>query len=712
MEQLTRASKSHRWKFSYIGKTLQVDIQSEADLRHLRSLDPKLWTALSCPVNGLEIDPKTLALIDRDQDGRVRLEEVLDAVEWMVQRMKSVDSIFAGGPLPLDAVSGGGPEGEALVASARKISEHTGGQDSSSLSVEQTTAFDSALSQARFNGDGIVPRSALEKELYPTFDMILSAKDPVMDRGGEPGLNAAIISEFFDELRGFETWWSQGESESGEGEEIFPLGADTSAAFAAMEAVEHKIEDYFGRGRLVAYDERAGDALNREAGIYEKVAAEDFSVSRSEIASLPIARVTPLGHLPLLDGVNPEWSARLNDFRDKVVLPLKQGDGTSLSPEDWNSIKQVFAPLRKWNESRPDSKVGALGIEKVRTLLQSDHQDRLQKAVSDDFALAGELKAVGEVQKMARFHRDLIRLLRNFVNFRDFYEGKCEAVFQAGQLFLDGKEFRLCIRVGDPARHAILAPSSRGYVIYCECRRKDAPGSFSIAAVATAGDSANLRVGRNGVFRDSRGRLWDATVTRLVENPISIRAAFFEPYIRVGRFVSDQIEKWANSKDDAARERLESGMQKMSPASGGTPAKGGLGQIGGIAALMAAGGIALGAVGAGLSAVFETFSEMPFWEVPLVFFGIILLISLPSMFIAWMKLRKRTLAPLLDAAGWAVNGRTLISFASGRRLTRRAALPAGAMVELGGKSSVRTWLLVLLGMTIVASILGWTMILY
>lgn len=46
-----------------------------ADLHALETLDPKLWVALSCPVNDLEIDRRTLALIDHDTDRRVRIEE-------------------------------------------------------------------------------------------------------------------------------------------------------------------------------------------------------------------------------------------------------------------------------------------------------------------------------------------------------------------------------------------------------------------------------------------------------------------------------------------------------------------------------------------------------------------------------------------------------------------------------------------------------------
>jgi len=53
----------------------QPRLDTGADLLDLENLDQKLWVALSCPVKGLDLDEKTLALIDTDRDGRVRANE-------------------------------------------------------------------------------------------------------------------------------------------------------------------------------------------------------------------------------------------------------------------------------------------------------------------------------------------------------------------------------------------------------------------------------------------------------------------------------------------------------------------------------------------------------------------------------------------------------------------------------------------------------------
>jgi len=55
-----------------------------------------------------------------------------------------------------------------------------------------------------------------------------------------------------------------------------------------------------------------------------------------------------------------------------------------------------------------------------------------------------------------------------------------------------------------------------------------------IAAAFTAGDVDNLMVGRNGVFIDRKNKDWEATITKVIDSPISIRQAFWSPYKKAG----------------------------------------------------------------------------------------------------------------------------------------------------------------------------------
>ena len=70
-------NSGYKWEFESIGGTSRVKITSGSDIAHLGELDPKMWTVLSCPVQGLEISDKSLAYMDTDADGKIRVNDVV-----------------------------------------------------------------------------------------------------------------------------------------------------------------------------------------------------------------------------------------------------------------------------------------------------------------------------------------------------------------------------------------------------------------------------------------------------------------------------------------------------------------------------------------------------------------------------------------------------------------------------------------------------------
>ena len=88
--------------------------------------------------------------------------------------------------------------------------------------------------------------------------------------------------------------------------------------------------------------------------------------------------------------------------------------------------------------------------------------------------------------------------------------------------------------------------------------------------------------------------------------------------------------------------------------------------------------VALGSLAAAFASILALLGKIEHWQVPLAIAGIMLVVSAPSMAIAWLKLRKRNLGPILDANGWAVNAKARMNVPFGGALTGVAALPAGA----------------------------------
>jgi hypothetical protein len=365
-----------------------------------------------------------------------------------------------------------------------------------------------------------------------------------------------------------------------------------------------------------------------------------------------------------------------------VVTPLL-GEVQSLSDAQWQALSARLQAWREWTTAMPATPVATVEQATLRAFLDSDMAARILVLIEADTQAGGASQHLGLLEKLLRLRRDLVTLLRNFINLADFYALKGKAIFQAGTLYLDQRSCDLVMRVRDPARHASLAPLSGSFLVYCQCTRKD-QSPMDIVAAITGGDVDDMMVaGRNGVFYDRQGRDWNASVTRIVANPISVRQAFWLPYRRVARMVGEQMQKLAMAQDKkiemASNSVVTSASDKATAAEkAAKPATPAPFDIAKFAGIFAAAGLAVGALGTALAAIFSAFLSLPVWKMPLVLLGLILLVSGPSMLLAWLKLRRRNLGPLLDANGWAVNIRARINVPFGAALTGVPQLPGGA----------------------------------
>lgn len=672
----------HTWRFFRAGGSDQVALETADDLRHLRHLDPTLWVALACPVQGLEFDERTLALMDSDGDGRIRIPEVLAAVEWACAQLVDPAVMYKGGDLALASITESTDEGKRLRASAHEILRSLGKGDATHISVADTMEKAKVFAQSRFNGDGVVSLDIIDDAATKAVaESVIACVGAATDRSGRAGVSQETLDAFFTECEAYVAWYGRSASEAAT---LLPLGEATVKAYAALQVVRAKVDDYFARCRVAAFDARATAALNRDESAYAAVAARALGASASDVAEFPLATVGAGRPLPLGTGVNPAWASAIATFYAQVVQPLL-GAREALAEAEWHSIVERFAGYGAWESEKHGAKVESLGIARVREILGSDARTRLNALIAEDNAVAPAMNAIDNVERLARYHRDLVGLLNNFVAFRDFYGRERPSVFQAGTLYLDGRRADLCVRVDDSGKHAALAGLAKCYLAYCECSR---PGGekLTIAAAFTGGDADNLMVGRNGVFYDRKGHDWDATITKIVENPISIQQAFWAPYKKLVRLIEEQVAKRAAAGEAAADAKVSTAAttaatldQQKPPAE--APKKI---DVGTVAAL----GVAVGAIGAFVTTVIGYLTgvfKLPFWQVCLVFAGIILAISLPSMAIAWLKLRQRNLGPILDANGWAVNGRVKMNVPFGAKLTRVGAVPLDAQSSFAVK---------------------------
>ena len=329
------------------------------------------------------------------------------------------------------------------------------------------------------------------------------------------------------------------------------------------------------------------------------------------------------------------------------------------------------------------------------------------------------------LEKLLLLSRDFCTLLRNFVSFQDFYAKRGKAllgrgddkdspwaIFQAGTLVIDQRACNLCLRVNDMAKHNAQAPDSGMYLIYCQCTLHATGEKMQIVAAMTVGDIRNLKVGKNALFYDRQGRDWEAEVVKIIDNPISIGQAFWSPYRKLGEWVSGLITKSAAEKEKKSFADMTAKLQ--TPPAAGQAAQPAPFDMAKFAGIFAAIGLAIGSIGTFLTSLLSEVKEMHAWAL-LIVPAVLIVVSGPSMILAWMKLRKRNLAPLLNANGWAVNADAIVSVLFGNTLTEQAQYPLVKLQDPHAKIKTLTkggkWTIaiasILLGIGIAVLVMWW-----
>ena len=513
-----------------MGGVTRVRIQSAEDIRHLGELDKKMWTVLSCPVNGLEISSDSLSLMDIDGDGKLRVKEVIATADYLCGALKDPKTLFE----QSDTIAIANIADDAVKAVAEKIAKsQEPGAESISL-AEVQAAIDAVK---------------IEEQAVPAA----------------------------------------------------PLEADVIAAYKEKSA---EYAAYFEQEKL----QKLGLAVIPEETPKPGMTEKKFLEMGAQIA---------------------EWEAA------KAAAETANADALT-------AAKAEFMPLRK----------------------------------------------------LLLIHRDFYRLLRNFITFEDFYDRDPETVasFEAGTLIIDQRACHLCMRVNDLTKHDVQAPLSGIYLLYCNCESKKLGKSMQIVAAMTQGEIKNLSVGKNGIFYDNEGNDYDASVFKIIDNPISIRQAFWTPYRKLSDWIEAKVNKSAAEKDAAVMSDVTSKIEAKAEGKA-EPEKPAF-DIAKFAGIFAAIGMALGMIGTALASVAKGMSGFTWWQLLIVFVCILLVISGPSMIMAWMKLRRRNLAPVLNANGWAVNSDAMISVLFGRTLTEQAVFPIVKAPQLKvGMAGWKKWLI-------------------
>lgn len=626
----------HRHAFFRTARTTQAALTCGADIEHLADLDRTYWAILSRPEFIYGRNEPLTGYLDTNEDGRIRMPEVLAAIEWLKPRIASFDRLF----LPYEGLvkedfRDDTPEGKALSDLLAQIAPDGKPVTDKAIREYHTKFYFIDVDR---DGDASIEVEALDSKLKPYAELVWKVVGPANQTLAEEHLPL-----FYDLFKQWRQWQADK-----------PKGRFTLEDVQSRWPLRKKIDDYF---RLC--DERAYDAATPLAHDPSK-----------PLKDAPISLAGDATQLSLTEGVNPEWA-------DQTAELAKILGTTTLTRDLWDSLKREWDPYDVWWKKVPKELYYFLPFTEADFALIDDPAQRaaleavFQKAKTD----APLLAVIDDLERFAALRGGLLRFLRNFVNVSDLYPPVADPLFLCGKLFMDGRIASLCFPVenGGEKAHAALAAPARCCLVYCTLERKD-NSPRTILAVFTAGTVGALTVGKRGLFVDLNGNDWEATISHVAITTISLWEAFFAPWRKIGETCSETFQKLIGGRGDNAVTQVATAATKAQASAVGTaPAKPAVpasnaSQMASVATL----GISLSFLASAAAAIASAVTHAPLWKTGSVVLGIILVVSIPSVILAWFRLRNRDLAPILNASGWAVNRSIGLTPRLGRFFTQRA----------------------------------------
>lgn len=661
---------------------------------HLDELDKKLWTVLSCPVKGLHFDKKTLEYLDSDNDGTIKVDEVVAAAKWLSVVLKDPDLLLEGSDdLMVSNIDSSTDDGIAILEAAKRLKKDMG-DSNAKISKRESEEFSQIFLASPFNGDGVIIVDSCTDPLdKKAVEACLATVGGVADVSGAQGVGVEQVEAFYAALQDWTQWCEKGDA--------------SADAMAKVEAVADKINDYFLRCKLIAFDQAAQTAVDFSAdSLVTTAAAGLLSKGTAEIVSAPLAKPQKEAVLPY-DAINPAWQDAFTAAR-KAVFDKEFPKAKGITLEQWEQIEAALAAYKAWNESKKGEQVAALGYETAKQLLAENRKESLLALIAQDKALENQLQSLKDLDKLIHYNQYFYAFLKNYVIFNDFYSNdkSVRAIFEEGKLYIDQRCCELCVRVEDMATHGDMAALSGMYLVYCTCTRKD-QAPINIVAALTVGDVKNLRVGTNAVFYDRDGNDWNAVVTKLVDNPISLSQAFWSPYRKFANFIGEKIRKSASEKDAKAMDSLKAAADNAAANPDKSAAAAPPFDIAKFAGIFAAIGMAIGYIGAFLTTVVDGIKGSTILQIIGIVVGIMVVISGPSCLLAGIKLHRRNLGPVLNANGWAINSDVIVNIVFGSTLTSIASYPRITVDDPFAEKKTPWWQKALIVLGILAVIAIW-----
>ncbi len=687
--------RSGQMEFRKIGGSYQLVIRNAEDLRRLLELDESHWALNSVGVASLRGDEQFYRFLDADMDGQIRTDEIKEAISWFLSTLKDFSGFEKQSDvLELHAIEDATPEGQELLDAARLVLSNLECSGSEELSLQQIRSDKEIVSCARQNGDGIIPPEAAEtSEVTDLVNAIIQRIGSLPDICGAEGADNTLLDQFIAEGSAYLAWF---DAPAAEPATLQPFGEATASFHNLYASLQTDLDDYFIACEAYQF---SGETPGRLTKLEEKVDPLNNQAVRDFFSAAPVAE-------PRADGIL-DFSGKLNPLKRAQLLALAADPcareflkGKVLTQENWNQLKQRITPYADWLATKPGDRFDDCDPEQLRRWLSPELIEALRELIADDLAAAPRIGACERLHKLILFQHYLLEFLNNFVNLSQLFNPESSSLLQAGRLVMDGRNFTLASIVTNPIEHKSIVRLSDICVIYLTAvtGKPDAIRTMQLAVAVTSGNVRNFFLNKHGVFFTADGEVWDAKITELIQQPVSISEALRMPFYKFGEFISGQADRFFTAKTAEAQKQIGSNFDAAASAAVTAPTapKPQTPAVSGSMMLMG-GGIGIAALGSSIAFIVKSLANVSIWNVLAVLLGIILIFGGPVIVVSLIKLYRRNLSRFLEANGCAVNRPMRLSRKMGAIFTFLAPIPKSNylkqdLVDLFEGRSRRKWL--------------------
>ncbi|MCF6176295.1 MAG: hypothetical protein L3J71_11070 [Victivallaceae bacterium] len=640
--------------------------QSMLDITLLETLNLACWGAVNIPCATLNGDQKLFEYLDNDKDGFIKSGELLSEVKWLCDVIELPDDRPFIEQLKISAINQNNPRGAELYSSAVEllnISE----PGTAEISLGTVREKQQQLSSGTMKGDGIIVSNAIADTTAAELAAdIISSLGGESNAAGTKGITSSMLDKFLADAAGFIAWEAQKEDSS-----ILPRGENTASAYESFSAIRSKIDEYFGYCELLQVDPAHEKRFKLSPNSLPELDLNNPAAIKTTIATAPLATPSPQTVLHLnLKNINPAYYSAVERFKTVYKKP-------TLSYEAWRAIKNEFAPYESYLNSKAGASVESLGSEKLNGYLKNEDAIKtLRKLFVLDDKLMNKLNRLRELEKLLLYSRYIVEFINSFVSFSALFSPAGKSMIEAGSLIMDGYHFELAIKVTDIAKHKNIAKRSNICILYVKLKTAAKP--VTVAVAVTSGSINNLYIGKPGLFLTAENRELRAEIIDIIAAPVSIKEALALPFNKLGEFIEGKIDKFSSSK----MKNVETGLNKQlttiekaqlpGTASKKTPIS---------PLLIMGGGVGIAAVGSGFAFMVKSLKEVSWLKILLALVIIVAILAMPLIISAIIKLRRRNLGLLLEAAGWAVNLRLNINRKMGVLFTYSPEFPPQAVYK-------------------------------